>query len=42
MENYCTFKDVKEFYKELFMPYRREEASYTADQITNLTKQEIL
>ena len=24
------------------MPYKREEASYTAEQITNLTKQELL
>ena len=42
MENYCTFNEVKQFYKELFMPYKREEASYTAEQITNLTKQELL
>ena len=38
----CNFADAVKFFKELFTPYKREDSSYTSEQIKSLTQHEIL
>ena len=42
MENECNFNDAKEFFEDLFTPYKREPVEYTQEQVQNLTKLELL
>ena len=42
MENECNFNDAKEFFEDLFTPYKREQVEYTQEQVQNLTKLELL
>ena len=42
MEDHCSFDDAKKFYKELFVPYKREDVSYTSEEVKYLANLEIL
>ena len=42
IEHNCNFKDAKRFFKGLFKPYqRKEDISFTTEQVVNLTKLEV-
>ena len=42
MDDQCSFDDAKEFFKELFVPYKRENVRYTSEQVKYLANLEIL
>ena len=42
LENKCNFEDSKQFYSELFNPYKRKPVEYTEKQIQKLTELDLL